>query len=136
MEKAPDVNPPEHGPVEHEDTSSELLRKSPREISMGTVVRLMGLATDSEVKLLETKIDTLNTKVATLTNKFERLASELQHLLCKEDLERIDLQLAEIRALTKKIARAEIDEGTKVESAPQAQRETHETEVTAKDGLS
>lgn len=73
---------------------------SPRgEVSAATIARMLGLATVTEVKFLEGKIDLVSTKLNTITAKLEKAVSILNGTPTGSDLERIDVQIGALRAI-------------------------------------
>lgn len=72
-----------------------------KEISAATVGRMMGLATVTEIHLLESKLDLLGTKVANVTTRLEKVLSILQKAPTGSDMERIDVQIGALRTLVR-----------------------------------
>lgn len=84
------------------DTSDPARRAAPdplKEVSAATVGRMLGLATSSELKLLEGKLDLIATKLTNLTVKLEKVISTLSNFPTGSDLERIDVQIGMLRSL-------------------------------------
>ena len=79
---------------------------SGREMSLSTLVRLLGLSTNSQVSLLETQVEALTTKVATILLKLDRIALDLGAIKGDAAVDRIDFQITEIRALLKRVVPA------------------------------
>ena len=73
-----------------------------REISLATLVHLMGLPTANQISLLETKIDLLTNRVGQVLAKLERMSHELENMKSDATIDRIDFQLTDIRALLKR----------------------------------
>ena len=71
------------------------------EITAATVGRMMGLATVTEVKLLESKLDLLGTKISNITTRLEKALAILQRAPSGADLERIDVQIGALRTLVR-----------------------------------
>lgn len=72
---------------------------APKEVSAATVGRMMGLATISDLKLLDSKIDLLATKVTGLVLKLEKALTLLASAPTGSDLERIDVQIGSLKSL-------------------------------------
>jgi hypothetical protein len=89
------------GSASHSSSSPDVSKESPREISAATIGRMMGLATVSEVKLLEGKMDLLSTKISAITAKLDRLIATANHFPTGSDLERIDVQIGSLKNLLK-----------------------------------
>lgn len=76
--------------------------ETPRpEISASAVARMMGVATGSEMKLLESKIDMLSTRISNLGVRLERALTTLNQIPTGADLERIDVQIGALKTLLK-----------------------------------
>jgi hypothetical protein len=75
----------------------------PVEVPVSALVHLMGLATAAEVKTLETKLDLLLSRFTAVSLKVERIATQLSTLSTELSLERMELQLTDIRAIMKKL---------------------------------
>lgn len=73
------------------------------ELSATAVGRLMGLATTSDLKILEGKIDLLTQKTALMAAKLEKLGQEISRLPTGADLERIDVHMGAIKAIVKEL---------------------------------
>lgn len=73
-----------------------------REMTISTLVHLLGVSTAAEVDVLENKVDTLTNELRTVNSRLEKIASQIQSLSGETMLERIDLQLSDIRNLMKK----------------------------------
>ena len=67
------------------------------EVSASTIGRMMGLATMSDLRLLDSKIDLMTTKVAGLTVKMDKIMTTLSTVATASDLERIDVQIGSVR---------------------------------------
>jgi hypothetical protein len=84
-------------------SSTEGSADSRGEISAATIARMMGLATVSETKLVESKVDLLATKINLLQVKFEKVISLLGNVATGADLERIDVQVGALRQLIRDV---------------------------------
>ncbi len=71
------------------------------EVSASTLARMMGVATASELKLLEGKMDLLATKLNLVVAKIERAVTMMSSIPTGSDLERIDVQIGALRSLIK-----------------------------------
>jgi hypothetical protein len=70
-----------------------------REVSAATIGRMLGLATASELKLMEGKIDLLSTRVNNMTVRMEKVISILGGAPTGSDLERVDMQIGSLRVM-------------------------------------
>lgn len=82
---------------------SEAAKAKSREMSLSSFIHLMGLPTANQITVLEAKIDSLTAKVNSLASKFERINQQFQASSNERYLDRIDYQLADLRAIIKKI---------------------------------
>ncbi|MBX7137024.1 MAG: hypothetical protein K1X83_03500 [Oligoflexia bacterium] len=72
-----------------------------QEISASTVGRMMGLATVTEIQLLESKLDSLGGKLINLSTRMDKVLAWLNRAPTGADLERIDVQVGALRSLIK-----------------------------------
>ncbi len=70
-----------------------------KEISASTIGRMLGLATSSELKLVESQLELAVTKLSTLMVKVEKALTLLGNCPNGSDLERIDVQIGSLRTL-------------------------------------
>jgi len=71
------------------------------EMSAQTLGRLMGLATVSELKLLEGKIDLIASKLNNIMVRVDRMIAQFNALPTGADLERIDVQIGALKAIVR-----------------------------------
>lgn len=87
------------------DTAEQVkaaVAETPRpEISASALGRMMGLATGTEIRLLESKLDMLSTRLSNLTVRLEKAMSVLAQIPTGSDLERIDVQIGALKTLIK-----------------------------------
>ncbi|MCB9029643.1 MAG: hypothetical protein H6619_01215 [Deltaproteobacteria bacterium] len=67
------------------------------EVSISAVVKMMGLATSTEVKLLEGKFDLVLSRLNSMTMRLERLMQDLGDLPSGGDFERLEAQFVVLR---------------------------------------
>ncbi len=78
--------------------------EAPRvEVSAATVTRMMGIATVTELKLVEGRIDLLTAKVTNVLTKVDKIASTVNALPSGSDMDRLEIQLGSIKAVMKEI---------------------------------
>jgi hypothetical protein len=85
------------------------------EISVGTVARLMGLATTSELKLMEGKVDLVTAKINAVTVKLEKAITMLNGMATGADLERVDVQIGALRQMIREFLGADAGKAKKSE---------------------
>ena len=71
------------------------------DVTAATVARMMGVATASELKLVEGKLDLLNTKLAGFGVRLEKMLALMTRAPTGADLERIDVQIGALKSLIK-----------------------------------
>lgn len=69
------------------------------EISAATLGRMLGLVTSAELRVLEGKIDLMASRVNNLGIRMDKVIASLSGMPSGSDLERIDVQLGQIRAM-------------------------------------
>ena len=84
---------------------------SAREISAATIGRMLGLATNSELKLLDGKLDLLLTKINNLTVRLEKMSGSFGSMPTTADIDRLDVQLSTIRGFLKENGAGPRDSG-------------------------
>ena len=77
--------------------------ETPREVSAVTVGRMLGLATSTELNLLEDKLDLLLTKINTLTARFEKLSAQTANFPSTADIDRIEVAVGGLRNALKEV---------------------------------
>lgn len=88
------------------------------EVTAQTIGRLMGVATVSDLKLLESKVDLLGSKLTLFATKLDRVVTMLNGAPTGADLERIDVQIGSLKVLikdvlAKSVGVTDVDEGKK-----------------------
>ena len=68
-------------------------KESPKEVSAATVGRMLGLATATDLKLLDGKLDLLSSKFVNFSVRIEKALALLNNIPNSTDLERIDAQI-------------------------------------------
>ncbi len=69
------------------------------DVTAVTIARMMGLATSTELRLLEGKVDLLSSRLTSLTMRAEKILTTLQGMPTGSDLERIDVQIGALRTM-------------------------------------
>ncbi len=72
-----------------------------QDVTAATIGRMLGLATNSEIKLLAQKLDLLATKVNNLNVRLEKVGVLMAKAPTGSDLDRIDVQIGALRTLIK-----------------------------------
>ncbi len=75
----------------------EAIKEPLREVSAATVGRMLGLATVTELKLLEGKLDLITTKINAVQLKVDRVATAAAGFPSTSDLDRIDVQIGSLK---------------------------------------
>lgn len=72
-----------------------------REVTVSSLLHLMGVPTNASIELLEKKVDILSSKLAAITVKIDRLVAQVSKSTSESYLDRIDSQLSELRNILK-----------------------------------
>ena len=75
---------------------------SSRELTVSSLVHLMGLPTGLQIGVLDTKLDLVAAKLSTVQAKLEKIQTQMELLTTESPLERIEFQLTEVRSVMKK----------------------------------
>jgi hypothetical protein len=123
---------------------------SSRDMNLSTFIHLLGLPTAAQMALLDSKVDVLMNKLTAMSLKLERLAADLSAVRGDAAVDRIDLQISEIRALLRRLVPAAAASGelklksqppkvrsekAKVLSSEPAAAQTTETKILESDAL-
>lgn len=74
-----------------------------RDLTVSTLVHLMGLPSHHQIAVLEAKLDAITSKITALSSRVDRFSKHVSSLTNEQYLDRIDFQLADIRTLIKKV---------------------------------
>ena len=74
-----------------------------RDVTISTLVHLLGVSTANQVSVLEAKVDELTAQMSLVLSKLERMNANLQQSKSEATLDRVDYQLSDLRALLKKV---------------------------------
>ncbi|GEM_PF-2934203 len=74
---------------------------SKADVSASTIVKMMGVASATELKLVEGKLDLLAGRLGNLSIRLERATAQLNNIPSVSDFERIEGQLTFIRSMIK-----------------------------------
>jgi hypothetical protein len=81
-------------------TSVNQAAVNPRiEVSAQTIARMMGIASSTEIQLLEGRLDLLASRVSTLMMKVDKVLAGLAALSTQGDIGRIETQIAGVKTL-------------------------------------
>lgn len=103
---------PEPAPVAPVTVAAPMLERAPverrgasggRDVTVNTLVHLLGVSTANQVSVLEAKVDELTAQMNLVLSKLERLNANLQQSKSEATLDRVDYQLSDLRALLKKV---------------------------------
>ena len=98
------------------------------EVSAQAVARMMGVATNTEIKLLEGKLDLISSRLSNMTVRLEKIVGQFNQLPTGSDLERIDVQIGSLKTMLR-----EFITGAKEAASPSKTKEAKKstTVVTA-----
>jgi hypothetical protein len=69
------------------------------EVSAQTVTRMMGIASTTDLKLLEGRVDLLTSKVSSLLMKVDRVLTMFSSVPTPSDIGRLEIQLGSIKSM-------------------------------------
>jgi|GEM_PF-6867019 len=81
----------------------ETARSKNHEMTVSSMVRLMGLSTSQDASVLEAKIDAMMSRMTALSSKVDRLSAQMKDLKNERQLDHIVVQLSDLRGLIKKL---------------------------------
>ena len=85
-------------------SSAFQLPDGPRvDVSAATVARMMGIASTSDLRVLEGRIDLLTSKVAAILTKMDRCLSMFSSIPTASDIGRLEVQLAAVKSMMKEL---------------------------------
>jgi hypothetical protein len=76
------------------------------DVSAATITRMMGIATVTDLKLLESRLDLLTAKVSTVVAKVDRIFSTVNALPNGSDMDRLEIQLGSVKSVMREILEA------------------------------
>ncbi len=86
-----------------EELTATAADKARPEIGAATLARMAGLATGSELKVLEGKLDLLAGRVANMTVRVERALTMLGNLPSGNDFERLDVNISSVKTMLREV---------------------------------
>ena len=93
------------------------------EVSAATVTRMMGIASVTDLKLLETRIDLLTSKVTSVVTKVDRVISSLNGAPTASDIDRLEIQLGSVKSMLKEVLESLSEPGAAPNEEKMAARE-------------
>jgi hypothetical protein len=113
MESDTSLEPTEQEPQQKERVSDEPVKPSASttgsaesnriEVSAVTVTRMMGIASSSDIKLLEGRVELLSAKVTSLLTKVERVMSMFSSVPSASDIDRLEIQIGTLKSLIREV---------------------------------
>ena len=73
------------------------------DVSAATVARMMGIASTSDLRVLEGRIDLLTSKVAAILTKVDRCLSMFSSVPSASDIGRVEVQVAAIKSMMREV---------------------------------
>jgi hypothetical protein len=73
------------------------------DVSAATVARMMGIASTSDLRLLEGRVDLLTSKVAAILTKMDRCLSMFGSIPTGSDIGRLEVQVAAIKSMMREL---------------------------------
>lgn len=80
------------------------LPEGPRvDVSAATVARMMGIASTSDLRVIEGRVDLLTSKVAAILTKMDRCLSMFSSVPTASDIGRLEVQIAAVKSMMKEL---------------------------------
>ena len=76
------------------------------EVSAQTITRMMGIASTTDLKLLEGRIDLLTSKVSSLLMKVDRVLTMFSTVPTPSDISRLEIQLGSLKSMVREALEA------------------------------
>ena len=99
------------------------------EISGTAIARMMGVATSTELKLIEGKLDLISGRLNNISVKVDKIISQFNSLPTGSDLERIDVQIGSLKTLIRDLMVTVSGEPVKSEKKHSKPVQPEETEI-------
>ncbi|RIL11257.1 MAG: hypothetical protein DCC75_02675 [Proteobacteria bacterium] len=96
--------------------------EKPTEMSAATIARLMGVATQSDLRLLEGKVDMILGRMSALYTRMEKAITALSQIPTGSDLERIDVQIGSLKNLIREVLASAVAASQDVQAISKAAR--------------
>lgn len=85
-------------------TSLTHMSDSPRvDVSAATVARMMGIASTSDLRVLEGRVDLLTSKVSAILTKMDRCLSMFSSIPTASDIGRLEVQVSAVKSMMKEL---------------------------------
>jgi hypothetical protein len=84
-------------------TVTAVLESQRMEVSASTVTRMLGIATSSDLRLLEGRLDLLTAKLAGVVTKLDRLVSLVGAVPTAADIDRLEVQIGSLKSLVREV---------------------------------
>jgi len=76
------------------------------EVSAQTITRMMGIASTTDLKILEGRVDLLTSKVSSLLMKVDRVLTMFSTVPTPSDISRLEIQLGSIKSMVREALEA------------------------------
>ena len=90
-------------PLKPSASSTAAAESNRIEVSATTVTRMMGIASSSDIKLLEGRVELLSAKVTSLLTKVERVMSMFSSVPSASDIDRLEIQIGTLKSLIREV---------------------------------
>lgn len=87
------------------------------EVSAQTITRMMGIASTTDLKLLEGRVDLLTSKVSSLLMKVDRVLTMFSTVPTPSDISRLEIQLGSLKSMLREALEAVSTSTTKTAEA-------------------
>lgn len=91
------------------------------EVSAQTITRMMGIASTTDLKLLEGRLDLLTSKVSSMVLKLDRVLTMLGSVPTPSDIGRLEIQLGSLKSMLREaLESANANRGSAATESPKA----------------
>ncbi len=87
------------------------------EVSAATITRMMGIASTTDLRLLEGRVDLLASKVTGLLTKVDRVLSMFGSVPTSSDIGRLELQMGAVKSMLRELLESTDAKGQHVQQA-------------------
>jgi hypothetical protein len=109
----PVAGPREQGSGEHGHPTLE----PAREMSVSTLVHLLGLPSAVQFSILEGRVEALSSRISAVLAKIDRLTNQMEATKTDTLIDRLEFQLSDIRTMLKKVVPGGNSSSSKLEAA-------------------
>lgn len=114
----------EQGEGKPEVTAAAVADGARVDVSASTITRMMGMATTTDIKLLEGRLELLSSKISQIQMKIERLSTQLSSAPTGSDIDRLEIQLGTVKSMVREVVNAIVEKDTEADEKSAAQEQS------------